>query len=284
MPGILYVLGTPIGNLKDITLRALEVLRQVDRVACEDTRVTSGLLRHHGIAKPLVSYHEHNERKRSAELVERLMAGESVALVSDAGTPGLSDPGAQLVSRAAAAGIRVVPIPGPSALAAILSVAGDVRGPVVFVGFTPSRSAARKKFLDETRIAGTYCFYESPHRAVSLLKQLEESWGNPWVVLGRELTKLHEEIIRGSARELAEELDRRDRQRGEFVLLVQKPEGLSSDSEAEPVSTGSLKHEVDLLCANGHARNAALREVARRHGMSRRKLYERLLPDKEEEG
>ncbi|MBI3940979.1 MAG: 16S rRNA (cytidine(1402)-2'-O)-methyltransferase [Acidobacteria bacterium] len=278
MPGILYVVATPIGNLKDITLRALEVLRQVDFVACEDTRVTAGLLRHYGIRKSMVSYHEHNERKRSSELIERLVAGESIALISDAGTPALSDPGATLVSSAAKAGIRTVPVPGPSALSAILSVAGETAEPIVFIGFAPSRAQARQRFLEQIVHRATYCFYESPHRVLSLLRQLETTWGNPAVVMGRELTKLHEEILHGSARDVAAELERRKRLLGEFVLLVQKSDAPPASDAANPeLSSRSLHGELERLLAGGQERKAALRQLARSHGLSRRELYRRLL-------
>ncbi|MBI4455236.1 MAG: 16S rRNA (cytidine(1402)-2'-O)-methyltransferase [Acidobacteria bacterium] len=272
MPGALYVVATPIGNLKDITLRALEVLKAVSCIACEDTRVTTKLLRHYGISKPLISYHEHNERARARQLLERLLAGDSIALVSDAGTPGLSDPGAHLVSEAAVKGIACVPVPGPSALSAIVAVAGRVVEPLVFVGFAPSRVTQRQKFLRRIQAPGTYCFYESPHRIVSFLRQLEEEWENPPVVMGRELTKVHEEILRGSAQELAGTLEKREYLRGELVLLVQK-------SEPRLVKTPlqSLQQEFEQLLAAGEGRKSALRLLARRYGISRKEIYRRLL-------
>jgi 16S rRNA (cytidine1402-2'-O)-methyltransferase len=271
-PGTLYVVATPIGNLKDITLRALEVLERVDCIACEDTRVTSRLLQHYHLRKTLISYHEHNERQRADELVRRLLAGQSIALVADAGTPALSDPGAHLVSAAARNGITCIPIPGPSALSAILAVSGWEIDKVQFVGFPPSRTAQRQKYLQQFPGSGTFCFFESPHRVLSLIRQLEKIWNNPEIVLGRELTKVHEEVLRGSAQELAHTLANRDRLRGEFVLLVRK-------SEAAPVvnSHQSIREEFDRLLAAGEDRKGALHTLAARFGLSRKELYEALI-------
>ncbi len=276
MPGTLYVVATPIGNLKDITLRALEVLEEVDCIACEDTRVTSRLLQHYHLNKPLISYHQHNERQRAEQLVRRLLAGDSIALVTDAGTPALSDPGAHLVSAAVRNGIACVPIPGPSALSAILAVSGWEIDKLQFVGFPPSRATQREKYLQQVKGSATFCFFESPHRVLSFIRQLEMVWNNPEMVLGRELTKVHEEVLRGSAQELAAALEERDRLRGEFVLLVRKTEATPAAHSGE-----SLREEFDRLLAAGEDRKAALRILAQRSGLSRKELYEALIKGKE---
>lgn len=276
MNGVLYLVATPIGNLKDITLRALETLQAVDCIACEDTRVTGKLLRHYGVVKPMVSCHEHNERRRAVSLVERMLAGESVALLTDAGTPGVSDPGAHLVEAARAAGIRCIPIPGASALPAMLSVAGEIPQPVIFAGFPPSRSSARRKWLQELPGEGSFCFYEAPHRIVALLGDLCDLWHDPPVSMGRELTKLHEEILCGTAGQLAEVLRQRDRIVGEFVLVVSRGGGFSP----EPGPTGEspdLRSRFEALMAQGETRKSALRKLGKETGVPRAELYRRLI-------
>jgi 16S rRNA (cytidine1402-2'-O)-methyltransferase len=275
MKGILYLVATPIGNLKDITLRALETLKAVDCIACEDTRVTGKLLRHYEIAKPLVSYHEHNERRRAPELLERLLAGKSVALVSDAGTPGVSDPGAHLVEEARALDIRCEPIPGPSAFSAILSVAGFVPEPVVFAGFPPSRSTQRRRWLEQFHSEGSVCMYEAPHRIVALLTDLSELWGDPQVLLGRELTKLYEEVLRGSASQLAGILRQRERVVGEIVLLAARPSvAVAREDTGHPLD---LRARFEQLLAAGENRKSALRKLGRETGIPRSELYRKLL-------
>lgn len=219
-PGTLYVVATPIGNADDVTLRALEILRSVDLVAGEDTRKTGRLLSRHGIKARLVSYYEGNREARGRELVTRLLAGESVALVSSAGTPGLSDPGTHLVRLARAAGVRVSPVPGPSALAAALSVSGFDATRVLFLGFLSRKPGKRRRELEEAaRFAGTIVVYESVHRVRATLGEVAQIFGNASVVLCRELTKLHEEVVSGTAAELLEYLTG-ERLRGEFVILV----------------------------------------------------------------
>ena len=204
MTGTLYIVATPIGNLEDITLRALRVLREVDWIACEDTRQTRKLLEHFGIAKPMVSYHEHNESGRAAELVERLTRGGSGALVSDAGTPLISDPGYRLVQAAIAAAIPVVPIPGASAAVSALSAAGLPTDAFRFCGFLPPKSSQRRKTLEQLKPeTGTLIFYETPHRILEALEDVAAVMGSRPVVVARELTKLHEEFLRGTAAECA---------------------------------------------------------------------------------
>ncbi|MFQ5903829.1 MAG: 16S rRNA (cytidine(1402)-2'-O)-methyltransferase [Candidatus Binatia bacterium] len=220
MAGTLYIVASPIGNLEDITLRALRVLKEVDLIAAEDTRHTKKLLVHYGIATPLTSYHQHNEKARSVSLVHRLSSGCRIALISDAGTPILSDPGFKLVQGAIHAGIPVVPIPGPSALTTVLGASGLPTDRFVFEGFLPARKSERREMLRELREEQrTLVFYEAPHRVKESLQDLLEVLGNRQVVLGREMTKIHEEFIRGSVSELAAQAKVKE-WRGEMTLVV----------------------------------------------------------------
>ena len=219
--GILYIVATPIGNLGDMTLRALETLKGVDVVLSEDTRVTGNLLRHFEIKKPLVSFHEHTEREKAEKLIARLARGESMALVTDAGTPGISDPGNVLVSMAAAVGIRTIPIPGASALAAIVSVAGIDMQEFVFKGFPPHKKGRETYFKAVAVSAVPVLYYESPHRVLKNLELLLSLAPEKKLVLGRELTKIFEEIVRGSVREVKEYLEKKEgKMKGEFVMIV----------------------------------------------------------------
>ena len=219
--GVLYVVGTPIGNLEDITLRALKTLAEADLIAAEDTRRTRKLLsRREIVGKRLESYHDHNKEARTPSLLRRLEQGESVALVTDAGTPGLSDPGYYLVKRAIEAGIAVVPIPGPSALTAALSSSGLPTDRFAFEGFLPVKSGRRQRRLDAlSREPRTVVLFESPHRITKLLSELEERMAGRQVVIARELTKIHEEFLRGTVREVTERIGRR-KARGEYVVLI----------------------------------------------------------------
>ncbi len=219
--GVLYVVGTPIGNLEDITLRALKTLAEADLIAAEDTRRTRKLLsRREIVGKRLESYHDHNKEARTPSLLRRLEQGESVALVTDAGTPGLSDPGYYLVKRAIEAGIAVVPIPGPSALTAALSSSGLPTDRFAFEGFLPVKSGRRQRRLEAlSRETRTVVLFESPHRITKLLSELEERMAGRQVVIARELTKIHEEFLRGTVREVTERIGRR-KARGEYVVLI----------------------------------------------------------------
>ncbi|MCX8044446.1 MAG: 16S rRNA (cytidine(1402)-2'-O)-methyltransferase [Desulfobacterota bacterium] len=219
--GMLYIVATPIGNLEDITFRAVRTLQEVDLIAAEDTRTTGLLLRHYNITKPMVSYFEHNERTKSASLVHQLKAGKHIALVSEAGTPGMSDPGYRVISEAIANGIRVVPIPGPCAAIAALVVTGLPMHRFVFEGFLPPKSGKRKKHLQS--LAGeerTLVFYESPYRIVQTLEDMHTVFGDRRAVITRELTKYYEEIMRGMLSELVEKMSRRA-VKGEITLVVQ---------------------------------------------------------------
>jgi len=220
--GTLYLVATPIGNLEDITLRALRVLSECDLIAAEDTRRTGQLLRHHAIENTLVSCHQHNEARRAEEIVRRLRGGETVALVSDAGTPGISDPGERVVREAVAAGLRVEAVPGPCALIAGLTASGLPTGEFHFVGFLPNKSSQRRRRLEAMNaIPGTWALYESPYRIGKLLEELRDLYPEAMVVIARELTKLHEEFLRGRPAELIEAIGPR-RLKGEFVVLVHR--------------------------------------------------------------
>jgi 16S rRNA (cytidine1402-2'-O)-methyltransferase len=219
-PGTLYLVATPIGNLEDITLRALRVLKECDVVAAEDTRHSGQLLKHFGITKSLLSYFQFNEARRSEEILERLRHGEKVALVTDAGTPGISDPGTRVVRAALAAGLRVEAVPGPCALVAALTASGLPTDEFHFVGFLPHKSGQRRRQLEGLgSVAGTLIFYESPYRIVKLLEELADLYPDRRVVLARELTKKFEEIRAGAAAELLEEVKKRTI-KGEFVVLL----------------------------------------------------------------
>jgi 16S rRNA (cytidine1402-2'-O)-methyltransferase len=287
-PG-LYLVATPIGNLGDITLRALEVLRGVDRIACEDTRQTQKLLNHFQIATPTLSCHEHNERERAAELVESLKSGARIALVSDAGMPGISDPGAWLAAAAIAAGVQVFPIPGANAALSALVASGLPAAEFHFLGFLPEKAGARRTRLEDlaresqksTQTSGhasgpTLIFYEAPHRIAETLADLEAVWGPELrVVVARELTKLHEEFVRGTVSEVRQNLASRDRIRGEITLIVEPPaEGKVSSSTA-PHET--LADRVARMQSEaGIDEKEALKRLARELGQSKSDLYREL--------
>ena len=223
-PATLYLVATPIGNLEDITLRALRTLRECDVVAAEDTRRTGQLLTYFGISKPLLSYFRFNEAKRSEEILQRLARGEKIALVTDAGTPGVSDPGERVVRAAITAGFRVEPVPGPCALIAALTASGMPTDEFHFVGFLPVKSGQRKKLLEQLKdVPGTLAFYESPYRMEKLLTELGEVFPAAVVVIARELTKKFEEFLRGTPAELLEVAKKRSL-KGEFVVLVSRRE------------------------------------------------------------
>jgi 16S rRNA (cytidine1402-2'-O)-methyltransferase len=268
--GTLYVVATPIGNLSDLSLRAVETLRSVDWIACEDTRHTRKLLAHYGIEARLLSYHEHNEEERTPELLGRIEQGESIALVTDAGTPLISDPGFRLVRKAAEAGIRVVPVPGPSAVMAALSAAGLETDRFYFGGFLPRKQTERRKLLEQlSTLAATLVFYEAPHRILQALEDVESVLPGRNVVIARELTKLHEEFLRGSPAELRQELLHRGAIQGEFTLLIAK-----GDAPKPPASGAqNVAEELRRLEQEGVPRMDALKQIARRLGLPKREVY-----------
>jgi 16S rRNA (cytidine1402-2'-O)-methyltransferase len=271
MSGRLFVVGTPIGNLEDITYRAVRVLKEADLIACEDTRQTHKLLEHYGIAVPSISYHEHNEVERAQELAARLLAGTTIALVSDAGMPLVADPGYRLVRAAIDNGIPVYPVPGPSAALAALAGSGLPTDSFHFAGFLPPKSAQRLKALEA--LAGeraTLVFYEAPHRILETLEAVEQALGPRPVALARELTKVHEEFLRGTPREVRETLSGRDAIKGEITLLVGK--ATAPEPDDSPVGEA-----VDALVDSGFSRMDAMKEIARRRGLSKREVYDRVL-------
>jgi len=274
MRGTLYLVATPIGNLEDITLRALRILREADLIACEDTRQTRKLLEHYGIHKPTISYHEHNEAQRAEELVGKLREGARVALVSDAGTPLISDPGYRLVTRAIAQGIPVEPIPGPSALLAALSASGLPTDSFRFAGFPPARPSARRKFLAALKDEqATVILYEAPHRILETLADVEQVLGPRPVVLARELTKIHQEFLRGDAGEVRRALASRGGIKGEITLLIGRAQEGTQEPPAELPSREELECELRQAIEGGMERVQALKAVARRYGLSKRELY-----------
>ena len=270
MPGTLFVVATPIGNLEDITLRALRVLREADVIAAEDTRRTAKLLAHHAISTPTLSFHEHNTRSRLPQLLARLERGENVALVTDAGTPGVSDPGVELVAAAVEQGIAVDPIPGASAPLAAGIASGFPLERLTILGFPPSRSNARLSWLkDASDIKNTFTFFEAPHRILLTLRAAEQLFGNRPIVVGRELTKRHQEFIRGS---IADVIGRLPEPRGEFTVIV----GPAPTSEATPVeaSDDTLVDEFWHLTEIGSgSRREAVSIVAKKYGRSTRDVY-----------
>jgi 16S rRNA (cytidine1402-2'-O)-methyltransferase len=271
--GTLYVVATPLGNLEDITLRALRILRQADLIAAEDTRHSRKLLAHYGISTPLTSYHDWSERQQAPRLVEQLKHGKSIALISDAGTPGIADPGYHLVRAAIAAGLRVEAIPGPSAVAAALSIAGLPTDGFVFDGFVPARQTARRAFLTglvpERR---TVVLYEAARRLLACLQDVQEVLGRRPVVVVRELTKVFEETLRGSADEIAAQLRQRLGDRplpGEVTLLIGGGDGKPAAAAAE-----GLAAAIDRLRGEGKSLKEIARTLAREQGLSRRAVYQ----------
>jgi 16S rRNA (cytidine1402-2'-O)-methyltransferase len=279
-PG-LYLVATPIGNLGDITLRALDVLKRADRIACEDTRQTQKLLNHFQIATPTESCHEHNERERTAGLVEALKSGARIALVSDAGMPGISDPGSWLSAAAIAAGVPVIPIPGANAAVSALVASGLPTAEFHFIGFLPEKAGARRTRLEDLasdagKNAPTLVFYEAPHRILETLADIEAVWGPALrVVVARELTKIHEEFLRGTVAEVRQELASRDRVRGEITLLVQAPAAQANGQT--PGAAEKIADRVARLQAEGVLdEKEALKRLARELGRSKSELYREL--------
>lgn len=281
MAGTLFIVGTPIGNLEDITHRALRILRSVAVIACEDTRETRKLLQHFQIDTPTTSYHEHNRRKAGPMLIRRLLEGEDVALVSDAGMPAISDPGEELVRSAVEAGIPVVPIPGPTAFVTALVASGLPTRRFAFEGFLPHKGRERRRALE--RLKGeerTLILYEAPHRLLETLRDLRAALGDRQMVAGREMTKIHEEYVRGAISEVIDHFTRHA-PRGEFVLVLQGAEEDAAGGEAPDPAL--LAQEVEAFMAQGVDRRVAMKEVALRYGVSRKAVYQALLDAKEQE-
>jgi 16S rRNA (cytidine1402-2'-O)-methyltransferase len=272
MPGTLFVVATPIGNLEDITVRALRILREVAVIAAEDTRRTAQLLARHAIVTPLTSLHEHNEATKSAPLIARLQTGESIALVSDAGTPTVSDPGGVLIRTAIDAGLRVEPVPGPSSVLAAISVAGLPTSSFYFLGFPPTRSNDRVKWFERMeRVAGTVVFFESPHRIQRTLQELARRLPHADVVICRELTKIHETVVRSPI----ESLDVATLpEKGEFTVVLNIGETTYIETCATPSGESLLLELGELTKHLGVSRRKAINALGRKYGLPPNELYE----------
>ena len=276
MPGVLYIVATPIGNLEDLTFRALRILKEVDLIAAEDTRHSRRLLDHYGIKTPLTSYHEHNEQSKARQLVERMQRGESIALISDAGTPVLSDPGHRLVREAIRSAILVSPVPGPSALLAALSASGLSMEPFVFEGFLPAKRKERREKLQSLRAqARTLVFYEAPHRLKESLEDIGAIFGNREMVLAREISKVHEEFLRGSAIDLIAKLADRD-VRGELTLVI-------AGAADEPAATEEITDEIRKLKGQGMRVKEIAALLGEKYSVAKREVYRMVLQLEEPE-
>ncbi|HZS49401.1 MAG TPA: 16S rRNA (cytidine(1402)-2'-O)-methyltransferase [Bryobacterales bacterium] len=282
MTGAIYLVATPIGNLEDITLRGLRILKEAGLIACEDTRQTRKLLEHYQIHKPLVSCHEHNEAERAEELVKKALAGEKIAVVSDAGMPGISDPGYRVVTRAIQAGVPVIPVPGPVAIEAAIAACGLPAESFHFGGFLPAKRGQRRKVLQSLRAeTAPLVFYEAPHRIVDTLEDVIETLGPRPVAVARELTKVHEEFLRGPAPVVLDELRSRSAVKGEITLII----GRGSEPSAVPAGVaGSIGRRMEeLMREQALDHMTALKQAARERGLSKREAYRQWQKAKEEE-
>lgn len=280
MPGTLYLVATPIGNLSDISERALQTLQTVDVIACEDTRHTGKLLKHFGISKKLVSYHEHNETTRSEEFAELLKQGKSIAVVSDAGTPAICDPALIIVRKAHEIGAKITAIPGAVAFVNALIISGLPTDSVFFGGFLPSKKNERRKRLEETKtISATLIFYETPHRIAKSLIDCLEILGNRKAAVVREITKLHEEIVLGNLEELAEKFSQNP-VKGEIVLIFDREE--IQDSKLKVQNSKSITERIAELESEGLDRKLALKKAAKEFGLARSEAYRILQSEKEQ--
>ena len=271
MKGTLYIVSTPIGNLEDITLRALKVLKGVDVIAAEDTRHSSKLLTHYGISKPCISYWGEKEKVKSSEILEKLHSGLSVALISDAGTPGISDPGAVLIQRALEENIDIISVPGATALIAALSISGLSTEEFTFIGFLPAKKSQRQKALKDLSFEPrTLVFYEAPHRILETLSDLNEIFGERKTAVVKEISKIYEEVFRGSISEVLTILERTTIA-GEYVIAV-----AGRDEIVTPTTDDALM-EVNILMKKGLGRKEAVKKVAEAYGLSKRELYEKSL-------
>lgn len=271
MNGILYIVSTPIGNLEDITLRALHVLKSVDVIAVEDTRRSLKLLNHYGISKPLISYWKEKERARSDKIIGKLLSGQSVALISDAGTPGISDPGTVLIKRAIQETIHIISIPGPTAFVAALSVSGLSTDEFTFIGFLPSKKTQRLHALKSLSLESrTLVFFEAPHRILGTLMDMNDTFAGRYIVVAKEITKIHEEIVRGSISEVFSTLQKASIA-GEYIIIVEgrhdKRRQLDDD----------ILMEVAVLMKKGLGRKEAVKKTARAYGLRTKDLYDRSL-------
>ena len=271
MKGTLYIVSTPIGNLEDITLRALRVLKEVDVIAAEDTRHSLKLLNHYGISKPLISFWREREKLKSADVLERLYSGQSVALISDAGTPGISDPGAVLIKKAIAENIQVVSIPGPSALISALSLSGLPTEEFTFIGFLPSKKSQRQKVLKDLCLEPrTLILFEAPHRITDTLKDMEEIFVERKAAVIKEISKIHEGVLRGSISEIRSKLEK-TKIAGEYVII------LEGKSEGKRITTKDILLEIHSLMKKGLKRKEAVKKIADAYKLSKKELYDKSL-------
>jgi len=276
VPGTLYLCATPIGNLEDMTPRAIRMLKEADIIAAEDTRHTRPLLTHFNIEGKMISYHEHNKEIQGPVLIQELLSGKNIALVTDAGFPGISDPGEALAKEAIAAGIKVVPVPGANAALCALVASGQTCSPFFFGGFLPKSKKNRKEKLKEwEQLPSTIVLYEAPHRIKEVLKDIEEAWGDREITLARELTKLHEEFFRGTIATAREFLESKE-PRGEFVLVIAAPPPVE-----KVAPSGDPLDKVRMLMAQGAQKKEALAAVSREYGIPKRELYNRLILEEE---
>lgn len=276
--GILYVVATPIGNLEDITYRAVRILGSVDVIAAEDTRNTARLLSYYEIHSRLISYHDHNEDIRSEYIIELIQSGQSVALVSDAGTPLISDPGYRVVEAASSRGIKIVPVPGASSMLAALSVSGLPVERFVFMGFAPRSPGKRKAFLEEAgRLPYSTVYFESPHRIIDLLKDILGISGNRPAVLARELTKMYEEILRGSVSELVEILEKRDSVKGEIVLVT----GAVDKELHNKTGEEDIDDQIKMFLDSGLKTSEIAKKLSEKMRLPRQEVYARVIEIKD---
>lgn len=270
MTGRLFVVSTPIGNLEDITLRALRILREVDVIAVEDTRHSLKLLNHYGISKPLVSYWSEKEKIGAEKIIDRLRSGLSVAIISDAGTPGISDPGAVLIKRAVEEGVDIIPVPGPSALIAALSVSGLPSEEFIFIGFLPPKTGERRKKLNDLALEQrTLIFYEAPHRILDTISDMKELFGDRYIAVIKEITKIHEEILRGQIPQILDLLEG-STIAGEYVIIVR-------GKEKSTITFEEALSEIKTLMKKGKGRKDAVKIVSGEYGLSKKELYDRSL-------
>lgn len=276
MEGKLYLVATPIGNLEDITLRALRILKQVDIIAAEDTRQTLKLLNHFEIAKPLISYYRHNETQKIEQILQKLQEGQTIALVSDAGTPAISDPGEELVKKAIEKKIQVVPVPGACAAITALIASGQNTRQFLFLGFLPLNKKYRKEVLEEIQNAKQTCIlYEAPHKLLTTLKDLKERIGNRKVVLARELTKIHEEFLEGTIAELIEKVTA---PRGEYVLLI---EGRNTNSDKREKPFLTIEEQYKRYQEEGYDKKEIIKKIAKDKKVTKNEIYQHFLKQKE---
>jgi len=273
MTGKVYIVSTPIGNLEDFTLRALRILKEVDLIACEDTRVTKKLLSHYQIQKPLTSYHEHNEKEKAEELVALLESGKNIALVSDAGTPGVSDPGYRLVKLASEKGIEIIPVPGPSAAIAALSVSGLSTSSFAFFGFLPKSDKKMKDLLEDIiEYSQTLIFYESPNRVLKTLSNILATLGDRQVSVSRELTKMFEETLRGTVSKVIGALEGRKSIKGEFTIVVE-----GNGIKADEASSEVMEEQLKICRDKGLSLKDSVKMITQEYRISKSKVYKEAL-------